>query len=91
MAVEHVAGKNSGKVMLYALSTCPWCKKTRKLLEDLGVEYDYDYVDLETGQAQQDVMEKVRKLNPDESFPTMLIGGKKIIGFKEEDIRAALK
>ena len=32
MAVNHVAGRNKGKVMLYALSTCGWCAKTKELL-----------------------------------------------------------
>ena len=48
MALKHVAGKNKGHIVLYALSTCPWCKKTKKLLEELGVEYYFDDVDLMT-------------------------------------------
>ena len=36
MAVEHVTGKNKGKVMLYALSTCGWCGKTKELLQADG-------------------------------------------------------
>ena len=43
---EHVEGENKGKILLYALSTCGWCRKTRQLLDDLGVAYDYIYVDL---------------------------------------------
>jgi glutaredoxin-like protein NrdH len=39
MAMEHVAGKNAGDIKVYALSTCPWCKKTKQLLNDFGVEY----------------------------------------------------
>ncbi len=39
MEVEHVPGKNVGHAMLYALSTCPWCQKTKRLLNELGVEY----------------------------------------------------
>ena len=53
MSVEHVAGKNVGKIMLYALSTCGWCRKTRDLLESLGVEYDYVYVDLLSGEDRE--------------------------------------
>jgi len=30
MAMTHVDGKNKGKIMLYALSTCVWCKKTKQ-------------------------------------------------------------
>ena len=48
MAVEvkHVDGRDAGSVMLYALSTCGWCKKTKRLLGELGVAYDYIDVDL---------------------------------------------
>ena len=46
MKIEHVNGENRGKILLYALSTCGWCKKTKGLLNKLGVEYSYIYVDL---------------------------------------------
>jgi len=42
----HITGINKGKVVMYGLSTCVWCKKTRQLLTDLGVDFDYIYVDL---------------------------------------------
>ena len=35
--------------MLYALSTCVWCRRTKQLLDQLGVEYDYVDVDLLEG------------------------------------------
>ncbi len=92
MAVEHVPGKNAGKIMLYALSTCIWCRKTRQLLADLGVEYDYLYVDLLQGEERSNAMVAVEKWNPDSSFPTMVINDSRcIVGFKEKEIREALK
>src|SRR5512139_2692142 len=48
---EHVEGNDKGKITLYALSTCIWCKKTKDLLSDLGAKYDYAYVDLLKGHA----------------------------------------
>jgi glutaredoxin len=78
--------------MLYALSTCGWCRKTRQLLEELGVAYDYEYVDLLTGQEQKSSIEIVTKWNPACNFPTMVIDNKKcIVGFKETEIKEALK
>ena len=92
MAVEHVQGKDVGKIMLYALSTCIWCKKTRQLLADLGVEYSYLYVDLLQGEERSDAMAIVEKWNPDGSFPTMVINDARcIVGFKENEIREALQ
>ena len=35
MNLEHVDGENKGNILLFALSTCGWCAKTRKLLEEL--------------------------------------------------------
>ncbi len=91
METSHVPGKNKGKVMLYALSTCGWCKKTRALLEELGIEYDYIYVDLLEGQEQEDCVAQMGKYNPGTNFPTIVLDSDKaIIGFKEDEIRRAL-
>ena len=91
MTVTHVEGKKKGKVMLYALSTCGWCKKTRELLNEMGIEYDYIYVDLLKGDEQTAVIGEVEKYTRDCTFPTLVIDDKKcIIGFKEDDIREAL-
>jgi glutaredoxin len=92
MVIEHVNGEKKGKVMLYALSTCGWCAKTKELLRELGVDFDYMFVDLLEGQEQDNAMNEVEKWNPNGSFPTLVIRDKKsIIGFREEEIREALK
>ena len=92
MKVEHVAGRNAGKLMLYALSTCIWCRKTKQLLSDMGVEYDYVFVDLLSGSEKDDAVKTVTKWNPDCSFPTLVVNDSKcIVGFKEADIKEALK
>lgn len=77
-------------VKIYTLSTCSHCKNTKKLLNELGVAYDFIDVDLLQGQERADVIEEVRRINPALSFPTILIGGRQIIGFKEGEIREAL-
>ena len=92
MALEHVPGKNMGHVVLYALSTCPWCKKTKALFQELGVDYYYEDVDLLSGQEQQDAMAEVERWNPHRSFPTIVFNDSQAIaGFDEAAIRQALK
>jgi len=92
MNINHVPGKKKGEVMLFALSTCGWCKKTKALLNELGVEYHYIDVDQLRGKEQEDVVNEMGKYNPATNFPTVVINSKKaIIGFKEDDIRKALK
>jgi glutaredoxin-like protein NrdH len=91
MTLVHVPGKKAGHIMLYALSTCGWCQKTKKLLEDLGVEYDYEYVDHLRGEEREKAIKEVTAWNPACNFPTMVINDEKcIIGFKEDEIREAL-
>ena len=91
MAVEHVDGKDKGKIMLYALSTCGWCGKTKELLRQIGVAFDYVYVDLLDGDEQDQAIGTVEKFNPSGSFPTLVINDKKtIVGFREQEIREAL-
>ena len=91
MTVVHVTGKKSGQIMLYALSTCGWCEKTKKLLDDLGVEYDYEYVDYLQGDDREKTIHEITTWNPRCTFPTLVINNQKcIVGFKEAEIREAL-
>ena len=79
------------KVMLYALSTCGWCKKTRAFLDDNDVEYDYVYVDLLKGYEREQAIETVRKWNPKGSFPTVIVDEQHVIvGYKPEQLEEAL-
>jgi len=92
MAVKRVPGKKSKKIMVYALSTCPWCAKAKKLLDEIGVEYDFVDVDLESPEEKQAHLETIKKWNPARSFPTIVIDDKRcIIGFREADIIEATK
>jgi glutaredoxin len=77
-------------VKIYTLSTCSHCKNTKKLLNELGISYDFVDVDLLQGKEREAMIEEVRKINPSLSFPTILIGGRLIVGFKEQEIREAL-
>lgn len=91
MDVKHVAGKNKGKVFVYALSTCGWCKKTKAFLNDGGVEYSYVDVDLETGAERTKVLDEVRKWNPNTSFPTVVLNDEMcLVGFQPDKMKEAL-
>jgi glutaredoxin-like protein NrdH len=77
-------------VKLYSLSTCSHCKSTKKFLSDCTVVYDFVDVDLLQGEERKAILEDVKKFNPKCSFPTIIIGDKVIVGFKENEIREAL-
>lgn len=88
---DHISGIDKGKIVMYGLSTCVWCKRTKKLLTDLGVNFDFIYVDKLEGEDENKAVEEVRRFNPSISFPTTIINGEKaIVGFKETEIREVL-
>jgi len=84
--------KNSKrKVFLFALSTCIWCKKTKALLNELGIKYEFVDVDLLEGEEKERVRSQMRKWNPQMSFPTIVIDDEVCIsGFDEKRIREEL-
>jgi glutaredoxin-like protein NrdH len=87
---NHIPGIDRGKVVVYSLSTCIWCKKTKKLLTDLGVDFEYIYVDKLDEEEKNQIIQEVRHFNPSISFPTTIINEKKaILGFEEKEIREA--
>ena len=77
-------------VMLYALSTCVWCKKAKRLLSELDVSYEFINVDELSGQDKSEVIEELEKHNPRRTFPTIVIDGECIVGYKENMIKEAL-
>jgi glutaredoxin-like protein NrdH len=78
------------KVKIFTLSTCSHCKATKKFLNDNGITFEFVDVDQVQGTQREIILEEVVKYNPQRSFPTIIIGDKIIVGFKEDDIRKAL-
>ena len=91
MKANHVEGELCGRIIVYTLSTCGWCKKTKALLRELGVEYYYIDVDLLTGDERKQATAEIEKWNPSVSFPTLVINESEcIIGFQPEKIRQVM-
>ncbi len=78
------------EIKVYTLSTCSHCKSTKKLLNDCDVAYEAVDVDLLDSEERKAILEDVKALNPKCSFPTIKIGEKVIVGYKEDAIKEAL-
>jgi len=91
MGMKHVGGKDKGKIMLYALSTCVWCKKTKRFLNDHGVAYDYLDVDLLEEEEKEKIKQEITRWNPRCSFPTIVIDNSTCIaGYDEQKMKEVL-
>lgn len=92
MQFSKVSGKNNKhKVVLYALSTCVWCKMTKQFLTDNDVAYEFVDVDLlgdqDKSEAHRDITSKGGPL----SYPTAIVDDKTVItGFRKDQLKESL-
>ncbi len=88
---QVVGVHNEHHVLLYALSTCIWCKKTRQFLEDEGVTFDFVYVDLVDPDERREIRQTIRDLTASTSFPATVIDAQDcIVGYKPDTIKERL-
>ena len=81
----------NNSVKLFSLSKCPHCKATKKMLDDSTIKYESTDLDLLDEEEREKIIEDVKKYNPRCTFPTIIIGNKVIVGFKEDLIKEALE
>lgn len=75
---------------LYSLSTCGHCKACKRFLGECGVEYEFTDVDLLSEEDRNEVITEIKNLTSRCAFPTIVIGDKVIVGFREQELREAL-
>jgi len=81
----------AAKPKIYALSTCPYCKRTKRFLDENKIAYDCTDVDLLDDAKQDEVLEEIEKLTGRRSFPVVIIDKEIIVGHDEARLRKALK
>jgi len=73
-----------GKVLLYATDWCPYCEKTRALLQQRQIAYQE--VNIETSTEAQAQYQRLAG----KGVPVLLISGEVVRGYNEKRITAAL-
>ncbi|MDZ7836536.1 MAG: glutaredoxin family protein [Actinomycetota bacterium] len=92
LEVKNVEGEHKKDIMIYALSTCGWCRKTKNLLQDMGVAYNYIDVDMLQGEDREEALARMKEHNPSGGFPTIVIDGTDcIVGFNQDKIKEKLE
>jgi glutaredoxin-like protein NrdH len=92
LPITKVEGvKKDHKVFLYTLSTCGWCKKTKELLKEKNVSYEYLDVDVLKAEERKAAVEDLHKRNAPLGFPVVIIDDNHLIsGYQPEKILGAL-
>jgi glutaredoxin len=84
------------EVHLYALSTCPYCRMTKKYLDESGVTYELTEVDLLEGSPSDPDTPKgaaaaeVKRISGGTSFPVLVVGDDYVVGFNKSGINKLL-
>ncbi len=90
----RVPGRVAGhhRLRFYGLSTCVWCRRARQLLEELGVPFDFTYVDLLDDAERERVFADLEAFGRGETFPTLVVDDARcVIGFQPDEIRRAVE
>ena len=92
MPFSKVQGKkNEHKVVVYALSTCVWCKMTKQFLKDNDIEFEHIDVDLCEPEEKEKVRQQILNKGGNLSYPTTIIDDKTLItGFRKDLLKEAL-
>lgn len=92
MPITKVDGvKKEHRVFLYTLSTCGWCKKTKEMLKEKGVAYEYLEVDTLKAEERKAAIEDLHKRKAPIGFPVTIIDDNEpISGYQPEKILGAL-
>ena len=60
-------------VLMYGLSTCPYCRRAKEFIQSHHIDYKLVEVDLLSGREKDEAVKTVAELNPRLSFPTIKI------------------
>lgn len=79
------------KVTIYTLSTCLWCKKTKKYFEEKKVPFEAVDYDKQSEARQEEIAAEMRAAGCSITFPFVKIGGKCTQGYNPAEFEALLE
>ncbi|MFA4964209.1 MAG: glutaredoxin family protein [Thermoleophilia bacterium] len=78
-------------VHVYALTTCPWCRKTKQWFTDSKIAFEAIDIDTLEGDEQDAAADKAFELSGGRRFPVTVINGEVIVGFNPSKFLEHLK
>jgi glutaredoxin len=79
------------EVFVYALSTCPWCRKTKQWFTDSQIPFESVDVDLLNGDEQDEATTRAQELSGGRRYPVTVINGEVVVGYNPDKFLAHLK
>ena len=78
-------------ITVYALSTCPYCKKAIRFLKDENAEFEVIFLDKLDEETRKNIMEEMTRFSKIFAVPLIVKGKRYVIGFDENAITDLLK
>jgi glutaredoxin len=79
------------KILIYSLSTCLWCKKTKKYFEDRKISFDTLDYDKQDESRQAEIMKEMKGSGCTGSFPFTRIGDACVQGYDPSEFDKLLE
>ena len=79
------------KVIMYTLSTCPWCRKTKRFFQERKIPFEYVDYDLAGEAEQEKIAREMMKYTGHIAFPFVRIGDDVVIGYNPEKFEEVIK
>lgn len=78
------------KITIYALSTCLWCKKTKKYFEDRKVPFEAVDYDKQDEARQDEITKEMKDAGYKCTFPFVRIDGDCVQGYDPDEFEKLL-
>ncbi|MDI3539786.1 MAG: hypothetical protein PWR29_1026 [Methanolobus sp.] len=78
------------KVVMYTLSTCPWCMRAKKFFREKDIPFEYiDYDKADEG-TRRSIREDCLSHGEEMSFPFVKIGEDVVVGYNPQKYSSLL-
>jgi len=93
MQTVKVPGRNNKhKILMYAISTCGWCKRAKQFLKDNDVEYEYVDVDTCSMEEKEKIWKDIRSRGGTLAYPTLIIDNEILLtGAPQDKLKEVLE
>ncbi|WGM90622.1 MAG: glutaredoxin [Candidatus Bathyarchaeota archaeon] len=86
METIKVSGNNNKHhVLVYAISTCGWCKRAKNFLKENDVEYEYVDIDVLNNEDKEKIKQDIITRGGPLVYPTLIIDNKILITGAPQD------
>ncbi|MBI5744169.1 MAG: glutaredoxin family protein [Elusimicrobia bacterium] len=76
---------------MYTLSTCLWCKKTKKYFEEKNIPFEAVEYDKQDEVRQEEISKEIRASGCPVTFPFVKIGGECTQGYNPNEFETLLE